>query len=187
MSMVIWRAIVFIAVVRSFLLLLELGGMASLAGSNGALSVIERRFDSALGISTEIVALAICFFWLLRIMRGTAKNEKRYEWSHATSPQFYPGNGTLWDSDDDNFWVPNSIGSVTTSDHDSEWINETGIRDSVNPASGLPMVGDVDVEGNVFGTDSFSDVGCGFDDHFSMDCSDSLFDDELSGFSDDWV
>jgi hypothetical protein len=79
--------------------------------------------------------------------------------------------------------------------------SETGIeRDfgtssgcSINPASGLPMIGDdctgIDVAGNPYGTDlqdSWTDSGLSDWNSISEDWSSSFSDDWSSSSSDDW-
>lgn len=72
----------------------------------------------------------------------------------------------------------------------------------LNPASGLPMIsgiGSVDVAGNVYGSDSMSDMNSSMDnssmfsddlisttDSFGTDDSFSSFDDSFSSMDDDW-
>ncbi|MGK0234707.1 MAG: hypothetical protein ACI9EK_001233 [Psychroserpens sp.] len=115
--------------------------------------------------------------------------------------------------DDDDFNTPifdDDISSISTSSDDFE-------APAFNPASGLPMIsgiGSVDVAGNVYGSDSMSDmnnsidnstmfsddlisptdsfdsfessssIGC--DDYFGTDDSFSAFDDSFSSMDDDW-
>jgi hypothetical protein len=51
---------------------------------------------------------------------------------------------------------------------------------SINPASGLPMIGSVDIEGNPYGSD-FS-----HDDSTQFISSDSMFNDSINAFHNDW-
>lgn len=74
---------------------------------------------------------------------------------------------------------------VAAGSHINDVDSDSTTQHLVNVANGLPMVEDVDVEGNVFRTDAFSEPACGFDDDFSIGCSDSFLDDEGSGLSDD--
>lgn len=88
------------------------------------------------------------------------------------------------------------MGSTLGSDSDDDMFRHVS-QIEINPATGLPMVGGVDVAGNPYGTssdtlgisshtDMFSDVGgSAFNDSFSsFDDSFSSFDDSFSSFDD---
>lgn len=74
---------------------------------------------------------------------------------------------------------------------DSHWTNTTDDT-QINPATGLPMIGGVDVAGNPFGTDlsDYHTSSSGFNDDWSSSTTSSFDDDwsssSTSGFDDDW-
>ncbi|MDY0208362.1 MAG: hypothetical protein RBR82_17330 [Pseudomonas sp.] len=91
---------------------------------------------------------------------------------------------------DDSF--VSSPGDAFSSDVDDPFFSSSGDDFSsgisqINPATGLPMVGDsiggIDVGGNPYGTDISDSISSGIDDSFG-----SSFDDSFSsgGINDDW-
>lgn len=109
-----------------------------------------------------------------------------------------------FDDDNSSYTIDDDISSISNSSMDLEIM-------VTNPASGLPMIngiGGVDVGGNVFGSDSMSDMynSMGSDSMLSDDLSSSIssfdsfdsssdigcddsfnsFDDSCSSMSDDW-
>lgn len=79
------------------------------------------------------------------------------------------------------------VSSILGVDSDDNMTHDT-ISAGINPASGLPMMGSIDIAGNPYGTSSDS-VGMGCDDFlhhtdvFSDSCTGS-FDDSFSSFDD---
>lgn len=75
----------------------------------------------------------------------------------------------LSDISNSDYWAESS--SVSSSLMDTEEMSMDSSCD-INPANGLPMMGCIDIEGNVYGTDSSH-----WDDTFSTDSS-SMFDND---------
>lgn len=57
---------------------------------------------------------------------------------------------------------------------------------SINPASGLPMIGAIDIGGNPFGTDLHSSSGCSFSSFDSFSTGIDACGGSTSGIGHDW-
>lgn len=191
MRSVMWKSIIFISVLRSLWLLLEMGAMWFLVGTDGVFSTFDRQVGGFVDTSIRMVAYAIGFSWLLLKISnfGHAGSSSGQELRSPISASEYCQNQvstfdslTHGDIPDTDLYY-----DIPVDNQYFELAEDIDIGNSINPANGLPMVGAMDIEGNPFGTDTFSEIDCGFDDHISMGCSDSLFDDSSFGLSDDWI
>ncbi len=117
-----------------------------------------------------IIGFAFAILILLSAASGTGTNTSKddSDGSEDSSSLLAGTTATSLFSDDD--WESTTSG-LSLLDDDNMGCG------SINPASGLPMVGCLDIEGNAYGTSSSS-----FDDSSSLfdDSSSSLFDDTFS-------
>lgn len=108
--------------------------------------------------------------WLLGIMGATYfgilfLHAAAGDGSAGTSSYDDWSRSSMFDSDDDDGWISDDSSSSLL--HDDAFSGS-----SINPATGLPMVGAIDVEGNPYGTDLHSS----FDHHDHFSSSPSSFD-----------
>ena len=184
---VTWKVLVFLSVVSTLLFLVELMAMWLMVGLDGVFAVFSRRSQSLTDVTFQVATLAIGLLWLLQKMSkfGGVQSESPYS-THLINPSSgYSRAQSTWKVEDDDFMESGSDNVVAANSHINDVDSDSTTQHLVNVANGLPMVGNVDVEGNVFGTDAFWEPACGFDDDFTIGCSDSFLDDGGSGLSDD--
>jgi hypothetical protein len=172
-----WKALIFTSLAASALFIFELALMWSLLREEGVQQVFNRRFDGGLQIAREVAVFTISLFWVVSKISASSTDSSG---AMLDRESHFPGTAA-------GMSLQGVENEAVITNEESDLFEDSVFDDSVNPANGLPMIGSLDIEGNVYGTDSVHDCSGGFDDDISMGLSDSLFDDDLSSSDDDWI
>lgn len=135
-----------------------------------------------------LMAIGLVIFFILASQSETGgTNHSHWESERASmmDEDHFSGIDNMDSTDSSSLLSSNIMDDDLSSSTSSSDLSTTRI----NPASGLPMVGDIDVAGNHYGTNSMTDHSCSlFDDSFDHSCNslDDTFNDSFSSFDDDW-